>query len=185
MDALILALLLTLVLDQGSGSQRLAARLADEGRAPVLPLALAVALNGAVAAAIGAATAALLVAEARLLFLSIALALSGLGLIASALRHRGKDIATPPGLWRAACQFALRRAGENAAFATAGVAALTDAPILAAVGAALGGWAALLVPLTLGQAALRHAAMRAFHAVAGLILLSAAIACAASALHLL
>lgn len=181
MDALLLALLLTLVLDQGSGSQRLAARATGAS----LPLILAVALNSAVAAGIGAATAALLVPDARLLFLAIALALSGLGMIAGAMRSAREDTSGAKAPWRLAVRFALRRAGENGAFATAGVAALTDAPVLAGAGAMLGGWAALALPLMLGPAIIGHGAMRVFQAVAGLVLLSAAIACAASALRLL
>ncbi|HEX7852940.1 MAG TPA: hypothetical protein VF503_04520 [Sphingobium sp.] len=188
MDALLLALLLNLSLDQGAGTQRVVARFSDCGETPgriVSGLALVIAINAVTGAALGAIVAALLMPDARLLFLSMALALGGIGLMMTALRSAPtakKMRATGiPALFH----FALRRAGENGAFATAGVAAFTDAPILTASGAMLGGWVALILPLSLGSHCLSHGVMRAFQIIAGLILLCAGIACAASALHLL
>lgn len=188
MDALLLALLLNIALDQGSGAQRLAARLGDEGAIPSLllwGLPLAVVLTAVISAAMGAGVAALLIPEARLLFLAMALAIGGCGMIAGALRARDKKGDAPRQGLHVIGQYALRRAGENAAFATAGVAAFTNAPILAAAGATLGGCVALALPLSLGAAPLKHGAMLGVRALIGLALASAAIGCGATALRLL
>lgn len=182
MDALLLALVLTLALDQGTASQRLAARFGDAGAAPVAGLALMVALNATVAAAMGGVIARLLGGEARLLFLAIALLFGALGQLAAPFR---KPHATPPGKPRLALlRFALRRAGENGAFAVAGVTAFTNAPILAAAGAMLGGWAALAAPLALGTRHVDAPALRLALPLCGLLLLCAAMACAVNALRL-
>ncbi|MFT3964617.1 MAG: hypothetical protein QM690_01885 [Sphingobium sp.] len=192
MDALLLALLLNLLLDQGSGTQRVVARFGDRfaedeaaPRGIVAGLALMIAINAAVGAAMGALVAALLSPDARLLFLAMALGMGGTGLLIAALRPAPGDKPTTMTGGRALFQFALRRAGENAAFATAGVAAFTAAPMLAAGGAAIGGWAGLILPLSLGTRPLRHGAMRGVQSVVGLALLSGGIGCAASALRLL
>ncbi|HEX7874703.1 MAG TPA: hypothetical protein VF475_17460 [Sphingobium sp.] len=191
MDALLLALLLNLALDQGSGTQRAVARFGsrfaegeDAPRGIVIGLALMVAINGVVGAGLGAVVATLLTADARLLFLSMALAMGGTGLMFAALRAPPTDTDRPITGLRTLLHFALRRAGENAAFATAGVAAFTDAPLLSAGGAIMGGWVALAPPLIAGCAMLRHWAMRLFQTAAGLAILCAGIGCAANALHL-
>jgi len=188
MDALLLALLLTLALDQGAGTQALAAQIGhgDNRGGPVAGLVLMVAVNAIIAAAMGSAIAALLIAEARLLFFAIALLLGAFGLFTASLRPRHRPASLPetrPG--RALMTFALRRAGENGAFAVAGVAALTGTPILAAIGAMLGGWASLVPPLALGGRYVGSHILRGVQPVAGLVLLCAGIWCAAGALRLI
>ncbi|MET0364359.1 MAG: hypothetical protein ABW169_06870 [Sphingobium sp.] len=192
MDALLLSLLLNLALDQGSGTQRVVARFgsrfADGDVSPrgiVIGLAAMIAINAIVGATLGAVVAALLTPDARLLFLSMALAIGGTGLMIAALRPPPAETAGSMTGLRTLLHFALRRAGENAAFATAGVAAFTDAPLLTAGGAMIGGWAALAPSLISGPAILRHWAMRSFQLVGGLTILCAGIGCAASALGLL
>lgn len=183
MDALLLALILTLVLDQGTGSQALAARFGNGGAAGIAGLALMVAINAVVAAAMGGLIAALLTAEARLLFLAIALSFGALGQMAAPFRAAPAE-RPEAGPIRTLILFALRRAGENGAFAVAGVAAFTGAPILAGLGGALGGWAALVPPLLSGRRPLRHGFVRGVRLLSGLVLLIAGIWCAATALRL-
>lgn len=188
MDALLLALLLTLVLDQGTGTQRSVARLADAGTADtrhIGGLALMIAANAGLAAALGAVMAALLMPDARLLFLAIALLIGGGSHLIAAFRKPPVTGAPPfRSRFRTLLTFAMRRAGENSAFATAGVAAFTDAPVLAAIGAMLGGWVALVPPLSLGSRYTRHGLLRLFQLLSGVILLCIAIACAVNALRI-
>lgn len=188
MDALLLALLLTLTLDQGAGTQAIAARIGagdTAGAGRVAGLALMVAANAILAAAMGAAIAALLIAEARLLFLAIALLFGASGQLAAPFRLRSRRTDRPAlNSLRALVHFAMRRAGENGAFVVAGVAAFTGAPILAAVGATLGGWAALVPPLVLGSRYVENGLLRALLPISGLVLLCAGIWCAAGALRL-
>lgn len=184
MDALLLTLILTLVLDQGAATQRMAARLADGGTMGArlwVSLALIVMANAGVAAALGEIMAALLMPDARLLFLAIALLFGATGLLLAPFRASGTtDKAPLPAL----LAFGLRRAGENGAFVTAGVVAFTDAPRIGAVGATLGGWAALVPALALGTVYSGHGALRLFQGAAGTLMLCAAIACAVNALHI-
>jgi putative Ca2+/H+ antiporter (TMEM165/GDT1 family) len=183
MDALLLALILTLLLDQGAATQSLVARFGEAGRGGA-GLALMVAINAVVAAAMGGLIAALLTGEALLLFLSIALFFGAIGQMAAPFRSgSAKRLDGAP--LRSLVHFALRRAGENGAFAVAGVAAFTGAPVLAAVGAMLGGWTALIPALALGSRYVRSEALRILQPVSGLILLCVAIWCAASALRLI
>jgi putative Ca2+/H+ antiporter (TMEM165/GDT1 family) len=189
MDALLLALLLTLMLDQGSGTQRLVAHMSDTG-APtmshIVGLGLMTAINAIVAAGFGAVMAAILMPDARLLFLAVALMIGAVGLLTSSLRKPPeRDALQRRTGFRTLCAFLLRRGGENGAFAVAGVAAFTDAPILAAIGATVGGWVALVPPLALGTIFTRHDMLRLFQLLSGAILLCVAITCAASALRLL
>ncbi len=193
MDALLLALLLTLVLDQGTGTQHSVARFGNNAHMPgsvdtgrVIGLALMVMANAIVAATLGSVMAALLMPDARLLFLAIALLFGGGGLLLAPFR-KTKMVAAPPfrSRFRSILGLALRRAGENGAFAVAGIVAFTDAPILAAIGATLGGWVALAPPLALGSRYTRHGLLNIFQLVAGGILLCIALACAVNALRII
>ncbi len=181
MDALLLALLLTLVLEQGARSQQDIARLGKG----VGGLALVVAANAVFAAALGSMIAALLMPDARLLFLAIALLMGAGGLLIAPFRKTASvAVPHPRGRLRTLFALFLRRAGENAAFATAGVVAFTDSPILAAIGTTIGGWVALVPPLALGVAYRRHLLFRLLQLAAGGLLLCLAIGCAASAMHI-
>ncbi|MCE7795961.1 hypothetical protein LWE61_05225 [Sphingobium sufflavum] len=188
MDALLLALLLNLMLDQGARTQHDIARISDSGRADgrfFTGLTIVIALNAALAAAVGGIMAALLMPNARLLFLAIALLFGAAGHILTAFR-KPRNVNSPVfrGRLHLLLRLALHRAGENAAFVTAGVVAFTDAPVLAAVGAALGAGVALLPPLILGSRYTRHGLLRALLLLSGMILLCIAIGCAASALRI-
>lgn len=183
MDALLLALILTLLLDQGTATQAFVARSgpADAGR--VTALMAVVAGNAAVAAAMGAAVGLMLSAEARLLFFAIALLFGAAGHLLAPFRP-AKPLHAQSLSLSSLARYALRRAGENGAFVVAGVAAFTTAPILAATGAILGGWVALIPPLALGGTVGRSTGGRAALMLSGLVLLCAGIACAVNALRL-
>lgn len=183
-----MALLLPLLLDQGTGTQQLVARMGEadawnSGR--MGGLALMIAITAIIAAALGSMMAAILMPDARLLFLAIALLIGGCGLLIAPFRKRPMmDQEARPMRLRTLLTFALRRAGENGAFATAGVAAFTDAPVLTAIGATLGGWAAVAPAVALSRRYTHHGLLRLFQFLAGSILLCIAIGCAANALRI-
>ncbi|MET0360594.1 MAG: hypothetical protein ABW048_02475 [Sphingobium sp.] len=152
MDALLLALLLTALLDQGSGTQRLVSEMGERGGgsdggrvgAPVPALFLVIAVNAVLAAALGAIMATWLMPDARLLFFAIALAFGAFGHLSASFRRPSPP---PPqrARKRALFGYAMRRAGENSAFVTAAIVTFTDAPLLAVIGATVGGWIALIL----------------------------------------
>jgi putative Ca2+/H+ antiporter (TMEM165/GDT1 family) len=191
MDALLLALLLTALLDQGSGTQHLVSQMSErdggsDGRrigAPVPALFLVIAVNAILAAALGAIMATWLMPDARLLFFAIALAFGAVGHLSASFRRPPPP---PPerGLSRTLFGYALRRAGENSAFVTAAIVTFTDAPLLAIIGATIGGWLALIPTLVLGERYMRHRLTRAALLLSGAILLCVAIGCAANALRI-
>lgn len=188
MDALLLALLLTLALEQGTETQRFVARVAAGTPRPgfAMPaLVLLSALICLVAAILGAALAATLSADARLLFLSLALVIAGSGQCGSAIRSRTAAPAPCPVTAAALVRYGVRRSGENAAFVTAGVAAYTHAPLLTAGGAIVGTLAAFCIALTVPVQMLHHRGVRVFQILTGFVLLCAGIIAGADALHLL
>jgi putative Ca2+/H+ antiporter (TMEM165/GDT1 family) len=201
MAAFLLAMVLTLILDQGARSQALAAQLGEpldeiHGRSDhftgpawpvILALLLAIAACAVIAAAAGDLLIPLLPPDARLFFLGLALAFGGASHLAAMYRQDRRGVAGPERrhVLPLIALFALRRLGENAAFAVVAVAVFTAMPHWAAAGAIVGGCAAIAPPLTLGRAYSAYGMIRWFQGGSGTILFCSAIACIAEALHLL
>jgi len=191
MSALLLALILTIVLDQGSRSQRTTSRLGDGFGATATVsggIVLAVIGNAALGAIAGRLLAGLMPPDARLLFFAITLLLGGSGLLLVAVHPSARIESDAPAIrspLHAIGVLALGRASENTIFAIAGVAAFTQAPLLTTVGAIMGGLAALLPALFLGRRYRAVMPLGAIAAIAAMILTCIGIACAASAMGLL
>lgn len=182
MVALLLALVLALLLEQGNASQ---ARIASaQTRRDAWIMLVAATATTALAGIAGGALAEMLSAEARLLFLALALGFAATGLLFSVI---APSTARPPaaaGPTRFAA-FIAGRAGENTLFAVGAVSAFTAAPTLTAVGGAVGSFAALFAATLTGPGVARSAAHRAGRATAGTLLLLGAMFAAADALHLI
>jgi putative Ca2+/H+ antiporter (TMEM165/GDT1 family) len=190
MAALLLAIILAWLFDQGSASQRAVIAAAHtssfqdgttDSRAR-LPIILAVIANAAVAALIGGVMASLMQPDARLLFLAIALLLGGSSLLINGLRAPASPSASPDRMHTV--RLALRRAGENGSFAIIGVSAFTQLPLLAAFGAAIGGLAALLPAQAMGRRYYRIIPVRVIGLCGGALAIVAALTCAVNAMHL-
>lgn len=189
MSALLLALVLSIILDQGSGSQRIAGRLGEQfgaTAAVIGGLTIAVVGNVALAALTGGILGALMPANARLLFFACTLSLGGVGLLLATMRSRRAPDAEAASLspLRMIGTLAFRRAGENATLAVAGIALFTQAPVLTALGAIMGALSALLAALFAGRRCESILPTKFISIVAGTILVSIAIALAARALGL-
>ena len=190
MDALLLALLLGLALDQGDRSQHLAAMLgaaagtgARRTAAPWL-VGLVVLLAASLAAALGQMAAPWLRGPAGLLFFAITLMAGAAGMLLPARPWRGED-AAKRGNWHLLVEMAGRRLGDSASLLVMGVAGMTGAGWLAALGGALGGLAALLPPMLFGPAYGRIMPLRIIRPALGALLLLTGIGCALHALGLL
>lgn len=180
MAALLLALVLALLIEQGSATQSRIAIAGPDGW-PMIGLATA---TTTIAALTGGALAPILTAEARLLFLALALGFASLGLLVSVMK------APPPGHAiragsGAMARFLLGRAGENLLFVLCAVGTFTGAPPLAAIGGAIGSFAALSAAAMAGPRILTTAPHRALRATTGVLLLLAAMFTAAHALRLI
>lgn len=182
MDGLLLALVLAFALEQGSSTQTRAA--SDNDAGSVAGILVAVIAVSVAAAGFGSGIAPLLVPEAALLFLAIALAFGAAGLIITALRARREP--APPRTAQGAAGFAyllLRRLGDNGAFAVAAVAIFSHAPVLTAIGGMLGSLAGLGPAWLLGRAWVGAPLQRGLCGLLGALLLPAALSTAASALR--
>ncbi len=188
MDALLLALLLGLALDQGDRSQRLMRQLGNDGRSAtggLLSLVCLIVIAGAVVSAlIGLAIAPYLAGRAGLLFFGVALVLGAFGLIVPA---RTSAHATGITTRRAVLlgQLLLHRVADRAAFLIVGVVALTGNVWATALGGVLGGMAALLPPLLAGSHYERALPFVAIRPVLGGLLLLVGLGCGLSAMGLL
>lgn len=182
MDALLLALLLCLALDQGDRSQRLARTLHAGGGAggALLPVCLVVAAGAAVAALLGLAVAPYLAGRAGLLFFAVALVLGAAGLL---LPDRARP-AAPRGRVLLLGQLLLHRLADRSSFLLVGVAAMTGNGWASAAGGTLGGLAALLPPLLAGPAYERALPLRIIRPLLGAALLLVGLVCALRALGL-
>ena len=181
MDALLLALVLMLVLEQGSGSQRIAAVSGQALTPRSVTFAIIAIIMGAVfAATVGALIAPLLTGEARLLFLALALGFGAAGLLATGL-SAGKMPSVPR---PSSLRFALCRLTDNGGFAVSAIALFTGAPLLTATGAILGALGGLAPALLAGRAAGQRPDMRWMCLLAGAAMLIIATWAAASALRL-
>lgn len=180
MVAVLLALLLALLLEQGNATQvRIAdARTAHDARIMIGTAAATAAL----AALAGGAVAPLLSPEARLLFLALALGFGATGLLLSlVVPSARRNVEGLAGLGA----FVVRRSGENVLFGVGAVAAFTGDPVLTAIGGATGSLAALYAAVFAGPNAVRSPWARGIRGVAGTLLLVAAMLAAADALRLI
>jgi Ca2+/H+ antiporter, TMEM165/GDT1 family len=176
MDALMAALVAAALAQAGEQAPGLAAVLADRyGRPWIVVLAAALALAGSYALGVAAAAvlAPVLTPEAKLLLLALALALAGgAGLFAPRL----KDLLAG---WRLGA-FAtsllglfVQAFGDRTQFVVAALAARTDLPVLAGVGAVAGGLAVIAPAAMLGEARWRALPLAAIRlGAAGLLLLA-------------
>lgn len=182
MAALLLALVLALLLEQGSASEaRIVNARAGTDRSILLAAAAA---SSAFAGIAGGALADMLSAEARLLFLAVALGFAAAGLLLSVI---GRSVARRPaaeGPMRYV-RFLAARGGENTLFTMGAVSAFTGTPVLAALGGAAGSFAALSAATLAGPQAMRSPVHRAVRAIAGILLLLCAMFTAAEALRLI
>lgn len=180
MDALLLALLLGLALDQGDRSQRLVRRLPPGA---VGPVCLIVLLGATGSAIFGLLVAPFLAGPAGLLFFALALILGAAGLLFPGSDARSPGIASPHRL-RLYGQLLVHRFADRSSFMLVGIAAMTGNGWASALGGTLGGFAALLPPLLAGAAYEKALPMRAIRPVLGALLLLAGLGCALDALGL-
>jgi putative Ca2+/H+ antiporter (TMEM165/GDT1 family) len=181
MDAVLLALLLGLALDQGDRSQRLARSLSP---AALLPVCIIVVIGALVSALLGLAVAPYLRGPAGLLFFAIALVLGAIGLLMPGGSAGPVERPTPSRL-KLYGQLLLHRLADRSSFLLVGVSAMTGNVWATAIGGTLGGLGALLPPLLAGAAYERAMPMRVIRPLLGAVLLIAGLACGLSALGLL
>ena len=166
----------------------LAAILADRYRAPGLVLAavaLALAAAGGMAATAGALLARQLTPEARRLLLALALILQGAG---AAWRVKPPDRLVGWRLGALGTSFAglfILCFGDGLQFVVAALAARSPVPALAAVGATLGGLAAVAPAALLGERAWLRLPLVTARRVIGALFLLAGVVLALGALRLI
>ncbi len=155
MDALLIALLLTLLVEAGGRLPPLYGVLRQryEGTVVVaLGMIVAMAANAAIGAVAGGVVARLLSPEARNLFWALALAGAGAGLL-----WRGKGLERELSNWRvgalptSALGLFLLGFGGSPVFLIAGIAASRADPWMAGIGGGLGSIAAMLVMGGVGE----------------------------------
>ena len=146
MTGLLLALIATLIVGLGARDQVLTAQFADRrgGGAMVLPVAI---ISGAVAAALaawaGSQVAGLMIGNARLFLVGLALGLAGLEM--ALLKPRTAPAEPTRSLGAFAIVIFAAQLTDAARFVVFALAALTRAPLTTGLGAAIG--AALVVAL--------------------------------------
>jgi len=180
-DALLLALLLGLGLDQGDRSQRLVRTLGPDALIPVTVIAL---IGATVSALFGGLVAPYLTGPAGLLFFAIALVLGAVGLVIP-VGKTAPEAPPPSGRALLYGRLLLHRFADRSSFVLVGIAAMTGSVWATALGGTLGGLAALLPPLLGGAAYERAVPLRVIRPLLGVPLLIAGFGCALSALGLL
>lgn len=154
MDALMTALVLGAICQAGDTTPWLAAILADRYRTPavvILATGLALAGNYALGVIGGMLIAPMITPEAKLLLLALALLLAGLG---TTIRSRSPDRLEG---WRlgafgtSALGLAIMAFGDRMQFIVVALAARSDVPWLAAVGATLGAMAVAVPAALVGE----------------------------------
>jgi putative Ca2+/H+ antiporter (TMEM165/GDT1 family) len=185
MDALLFALVGCLIGTLGDKSQRFVLALAerfDRDGPLILAILLACAANAAISATAGAFIGPLMAANARLLFLALALLFMAVGML--------WPISDPDPLdgWRIGAfltmllGFFILQFGDGQQFLILGLATRTADPVLAGIGGAIG-TSAGLIPVVIGRRALLEAVpLRMIRRALGGLILLIGLACAASAL---
>ena len=187
MDALLTALLGCFLAEIGDKNQLLVLALATRFRrdgAIIAGIMLAASANAAIAAVAGAFLAPMLSADARLLFLALAVLFLGVGLL---WRVKAPDPLadwpTGPFLTAALGLFILGF-GDGSQFLIVGLATRTAEPVLAAVGGTLGVMAALVPVVLLRERMLPAGPIRAIRVSVALLMLIVALTLAVLALQL-
>ncbi|MBT2186397.1 hypothetical protein [Sphingobium nicotianae] len=178
MDALLLALLLGLALDQGDRSQRLAREL---GPRQLVPVTLVIVASAVIAVLLGLSIASFLKGPAGLLFFAIALGLGASGLL---LPPSPAKASAPAGRTSLIIQLLAHRLGNGSSFLLVGIVALTGNGWATALGGSLGGLAALLPLLLAGHAYEKALPLCVIRPLLGGLLLLAGLGCALGALGL-
>ena len=182
MPSFFLALVATFFAATGGRDQRLVAALSERLGASTGLLVtgwIAAAGTAAFAAAAGMAIAALLPPEAKTMFVAIALLLAAVEL-AWPIRRKVPDEPTHS-LFAALLVIASHEVGDGARFLIVALAAATGVPVLAGVGGAIGGAAALTLGWGLGEDLVKRFPLRAARLVIAAFLLVAAASAALSA----
>ena len=176
MPPFFLALIAVFVADAGARDQRLVAGLAASlGASGGLLVTgwIACAVTAALAAAAGAGVAGLLPPAGKAMFVALALLLAALEL---AWPLRRKEPAEPTrSLFAALLVIASHQVSDGARFLIVALAAATGAPVLAGIGGALGGGAALTLGWALGADLTSRVPLRAVRLAIAAALLAAAI----------
>jgi putative Ca2+/H+ antiporter (TMEM165/GDT1 family) len=187
MDALMAALVLGAITQASDRTPWLAAILADRlGRVTVVvALVVALAINYVLAVVGGRLLAPMMTPQAKLLLLALALLLAGLGTGWRAKRPEALEHWRLPAPLTALLGLLIMAFGDRMQFVVAALAARSDLPWAAAVGATLGaGLVGAGVAMT-GEAAWLRLPLRAIRIVAAAILAVAGILLGLAALHLI
>ncbi|HWV12305.1 MAG TPA: TMEM165/GDT1 family protein [Sphingobium sp.] len=187
MDALLAALLGCFLAEIGDKNQLLVLALATRfrrGGAIIAGIMLAAATNAAIAAAAGAVLAPMMGADARLLFLALAVLFLGGGLL---WRVKAPDPLaewpTGPFLTTSLGLFILSF-GDGAQFLILGIATRTAEPVMAGIGGALGVMAALVPLVLLRERLLPAGSIRAIRLAIAAVMLIIALILIVTALQL-
>lgn len=182
MPPFFLALIATFLADAGARDQRLVAALSAKLGASAGLLAvgwIASVATAAIAAAAGAGIAHTLPPAAKGMFVALALLL---GAVEPAWPILRKDPAEPTrSLFAALLVIASHQVSDGARFLIVALAAATASPVLAGVGGAIGGGAALTLGWVLGADLSRRVPLRPARLAIAVLLLFAAVAVAVTA----
>lgn len=188
MDALMAALVAALLAQTSDRQPWLAARLAAQSKAHgavIAATALALAISNALGALAGALMAPILTPNARALLLCFALLSAG-----ASCFGRVKPVSQRSGMTLGAFLTAFitllaAAMGDRTQFLTAAIAARSDVPVFAAIGATIGALAVHLAAIGAGERAQRRVPMRAIRIAIGLVLMLAGTVSGLSALRLI
>jgi putative Ca2+/H+ antiporter (TMEM165/GDT1 family) len=186
MPSFFFALVATLLAATGGRDQRMAANLSERlGQSVGLLVTLLIvsAASAAFAAAVGAAMAQLFPLGGKQMFVALALLLGAIELAWPVLWKEPEE--PTRSLFAIAFVVASRQLLDAARFIVVALAAATGAPVLAAIGGAIGGGAAVTLGWALGDAMTRNLPLRAIRRGIAAVLLAAAIWTGLSARELL
>lgn len=176
MPSFFFALVATLLAATGGRDQRMAANLSERLGAStglLVSLWIVSAASAAVAAAIGAGMAQLFPPGGKLMFVALALLLGAIELAWPVLWKEPEE--PTRSLFAIAFVIASRQLLDAARFIVVALAAATGAPVLAAIGGAVGGGAAVTLGWALGDAMTRNLPLRAIRRGIAVLLLAAAV----------
>jgi len=175
MPSFLFALVATLLAAMGGRDQRMAAGLSAKLGAStglLVTLLLTCAASAAIAAGIGAGMAQLFTPAAKQMFVAFALLLAALEL---AWPFLWKEPEEPTrSLAAIAIVVASRQLLDAARFIVVALAAATGAPVLAAIGGAIGGGAAVTLGWAMGEGLTQRLPLRAIRLLIAALLLVAA-----------
>jgi putative Ca2+/H+ antiporter (TMEM165/GDT1 family) len=175
MPSFFFALVATLLAATGGRDQRMAANLSEKLGAStglLVTLLIVSAASSAFAAAVGAGMAQLFPPGGKQMFVALALLLGAIELAWPVLWKEPEE--PTRSLFAIAFVIASRQLLDAARFIVVALAAATGAPVLAAIGGAIGGGAAVTLGWALGDAMTRNLPLRAIRrGIAGVLLAAA------------